>query len=124
MKLYCRARGLSSVSRNSHRSAGDMERFIGTVRDDRLRERLWRAIRRRGAFRRFKDLLARHPQEKDAWFDFKEARLQKRLANTQYPTPITSPTQTNLCKSASLARSRLCNLGAASTSTSGFSANN
>ena len=61
----------------------DMERFIGTVEDAHLRERLWNAIRGRGAFRRFKDLLARHPQVEEAWFDFKDARLQKRVANWQ-----------------------------------------
>jgi hypothetical protein len=59
----------------------DMERFIGTVEDARLQERLWNAIRGRGAFRRFKDLLARHPQVEEAWFEFKDARLQKRVAN-------------------------------------------
>ena len=59
----------------------DMERFIGTVGDARLRERLWNAIQGRGVFRRFKDLLARHPQVEEAWFDFKDARLQKQVAN-------------------------------------------
>ena len=59
----------------------DIERFIGTVEDDRLRERLWDAIQGRGAFRRFKDLLARHPQVEEVWFEFKDARLQKRVAN-------------------------------------------
>ena len=58
-----------------------MERFIGTVEDAHLRERLWSAIQGRGAFRRFKDLLARHPQEREAWFEFKDARLQRRVAN-------------------------------------------
>ena len=59
----------------------DMERFIGTVGDAHLRERLWNAIQGRGAFRRFKDLLARHPQVEEAWFEFKDAWLQKRVAN-------------------------------------------
>lgn len=59
----------------------DMERFVGTVEDDRLRERLWDAIQGRGAFRRFKDLLARHPQLEEAWFEFKDARLQARVAD-------------------------------------------
>lgn len=59
----------------------DMERFIGTVKDDRLRERLWDAIRGRGAVRRFKELLARHPRVEEAWFEFKDARLQKRVAD-------------------------------------------
>lgn len=59
----------------------DMERFIGTVKDAHLRECLWNAIEGWGAFRRFKDLLVRHPQVEEACFDFKDARLQKRVAN-------------------------------------------
>ena len=59
----------------------DMERLIGTVEDAHLQERLWNAIRGQRAFRRFKDLLARHPQVEEAWFEFKDARLQKRVAN-------------------------------------------
>jgi hypothetical protein len=58
-----------------------MERFISTVEDVRLRERLWSAIQGRGAFRRFKDLLIRHPQVEEDWFEFKDARLQRRVAN-------------------------------------------
>jgi len=58
----------------------DMQRFIRRVQDPQLRERLWRAIKGRGAFRRFKDLLTRHPDVRDQWFDFKDARLERRLA--------------------------------------------
>jgi hypothetical protein len=58
-----------------------MERFIDTVNDAHLREHLWSAIRGRGAFRRFKDLLARHPQVQEDWFAFKDARLRKRVTN-------------------------------------------
>jgi len=35
----------------------DMEAFIETVANPRLQERLWAAIRGRGAFGRFKDVL-------------------------------------------------------------------
>jgi hypothetical protein len=58
-----------------------MEHFIGSLQDAHLRERLWHAIQGRGAFRRFKDLLARHPNVEDEWFEFKDARLRKRVAN-------------------------------------------
>jgi hypothetical protein len=54
----------------------DMERFIGTVEDPELRDRLWRAIKGRGAFRYFKDVLYDHPDE---WFEFKDARHQRRI---------------------------------------------
>jgi hypothetical protein len=58
----------------------DMERFIGTVEDAHLRERMWDTVQGRGAFRRFKDLPARHPQVREDWFEFKDARLQARVA--------------------------------------------
>jgi hypothetical protein len=43
---------------DSHESYRDMEWFIDTVQDQRLQERLWRAIQGQGAFRYFKDVLA------------------------------------------------------------------
>jgi len=49
-------------SRDGYR---DMELFIGTVRDPGRADRLEIAISGRGAFRRFKDVLARWPGELD-----------------------------------------------------------
>ena len=63
-----------------HDAYRTMERFIGTVEDADLRERLWTAIQGRGAFRCFRDQLARHPQVREDWFAFKDARLQRRVA--------------------------------------------
>ena len=58
----------------------DMERFIGReIESDRLRERFWEATRGRGAFRRFKDLLARYPNLEERWYDFKADRVEKRM---------------------------------------------
>ncbi len=57
----------------------DMEDFIATVGDGRLQDRLWQAIRGRGAFRRFKDLLADHPREEARWFVFRDGRARRRL---------------------------------------------
>jgi hypothetical protein len=57
----------------------DMERFIRRVEDERLRDRLWDAIQGRGAFRRFKDTLARHPGLEDRWFEFKAAQTEQRM---------------------------------------------
>jgi hypothetical protein len=59
----------------------DMERFIGTVEDPELRDRLWRAIKGRGAFRYFKDVLREHPDVREQWFAFKESRCQRRVAD-------------------------------------------
>ncbi len=57
----------------------DMEDFIDTVQDRRLQNHLWGAIRGRGAFRRFKDVLLNHPAEQERWFAFRDARLRQRV---------------------------------------------
>ena len=57
----------------------DMQAFIETVASPHLQERLWAAIRGWGAFRRFKDALAGHPDERERWFAFKHDRLRERV---------------------------------------------
>jgi Mn-dependent DtxR family transcriptional regulator len=65
---------------DSHEGYRDMEHFISTVRDDRLRDQLWRAIQGRGAFRYFKDVLSEFPAERERWFAFKDRRLHDRIS--------------------------------------------
>jgi Uncharacterised protein family (UPF0158) len=62
-------------SRDGYR---DMERFIGTVRDPGRADRLEIAISGRGAFRRFKDVLARWPGELERWYAFSAERQRGR----------------------------------------------
>lgn len=62
-----------------HESYEDIEAFIDTVRNAGLREQLWIAVRGRGAFRRFKDVLADHPVERERWFAFKAERVRERV---------------------------------------------
>jgi hypothetical protein len=62
-------------SRDGYR---DMERFIGTVHDPGRADRLEIAISGRGAFRRFKDVLARWPGELDRWYAFSAERQRGR----------------------------------------------
>jgi hypothetical protein len=57
----------------------DMIAFIETVEDPRLKTRLEQAINKRGAFRNFKDALTAYPGERERWFAFKDASLQKRV---------------------------------------------
>jgi len=45
-----------------------MDRFTATLDDDRL----WRVIRGRGAFRRFKDLIAHHPDVEEQWYAYQD----------------------------------------------------
>ena len=56
----------------------DMQAFIATVADPGRADRLEIAIQGRGAFRRFKDVLERWPEELDRWFAFSEERQRGR----------------------------------------------
>jgi hypothetical protein len=48
-----------------------MERFVGSVGDEALRERLIISIDGKGAFRRFKDVLLAYPAERERWFSYR-----------------------------------------------------
>lgn len=61
-------------SREAH---GHMEDFIYTIEDEDLRDRLGHAIRGRGAFRRFKDVLNHNPEEQTRWYHFKHNILKR-----------------------------------------------
>jgi len=62
----------------SYEDYDDMVDFIATVEDEHLVELLEVAIDGKGAFRRFKDVLARYPEEKERWYHFKEERMKER----------------------------------------------
>jgi len=64
---------------DSHEGYRDMERFISTVRNPHLQDRLWRAIQGRGAFRYFKDVLVEHPAERERWFAFSDRCIHERM---------------------------------------------
>jgi hypothetical protein len=56
----------------------DMEDFVATVADDERTDRLMIALSGRGAFRRFKDVLARWPEELQRWYAFSDERRRGR----------------------------------------------
>ena len=56
----------------SYEGYDDMVDFIATVEDEHLIELLEVAINGKGAFRRFKDVLARYPEERERWYRFKD----------------------------------------------------
>lgn len=62
-------------SRDGYR---DMERFLAALEDERLAHRLERAIVGRGAFRRFKMVLAESPAELERWYAFSDERQRGR----------------------------------------------
>ena len=63
---------------DSREAYGDMESFIETVANPRLQSQLTNAIQGRGAFRRFKDALLAHPDERERWIAFSAARVRER----------------------------------------------
>lgn len=61
-----------------HEGYEDMEDFIANAEDQQIAELLEVAMDGKGAFRRFKDVLARYPEERERWFHFKDNRVQAR----------------------------------------------
>src|SRR5262245_55122427 len=57
-----------------------MERFVGSVTDEPLRERLIISIDGKGAFRRFKDVLLAYPAERERWFSYRADLLHWHIA--------------------------------------------
>ena len=57
-----------------------MEKFVGSVVDEPLRERLIISIDGKGAFRRFKDVLLAYPAERERWFS-----VSRRAAALAHP---------------------------------------
>jgi len=76
----------------SHDAYRDMERFIASLDDEDIADRLAIAIKGRGVFRRFKDTLYRWPELMTRWHAFSEERQRGRarswLAEHGY-TPAT-----------------------------------
>jgi len=58
-----------------------MERFVGSVTEEGLRERLLISIDGKGAFRRFKDVLLAYPSERERWFTYRADLLHWHMHN-------------------------------------------
>jgi Uncharacterised protein family (UPF0158) len=57
----------------------DMVKFAETVTNPHLRDLLDVALRGKGAFRRFKDVLLGYPAERERWFEFESRRERERI---------------------------------------------
>lgn len=57
----------------------DMVAFAEYLEDKHLQELLFVALNGKGAFRRFKDVLASYPDEREKWFKFSEERVTGRI---------------------------------------------
>jgi Uncharacterised protein family (UPF0158) len=56
-----------------------MERFIATVEEPELHQKLVASIDGKGAFRRFKDVLMVYPVDRERWFAFRSDRLRAAM---------------------------------------------
>jgi len=72
-----------------------MERFVASVTDEALRERLIISIDGKGAFRRFKDVLLNYPAERERWFSYRgdllHWNMQKWLEKEQLEASNPAP---------------------------------
>lgn len=57
----------------------DMVDFAESIADERLRELLFVALNGKGAFRRFKDVLCNHPEQRQRFFEFSDQRVKDRI---------------------------------------------
>lgn len=74
-----RMRYLQVPRRGSDEAFTDMEDFIDTVENTRLRARLESAIGGRRPFRHFKDELGYHDDERERWFAFRNDCERRRV---------------------------------------------
>ena len=63
----------------SYEGYQEMEDFIETVNSVKLKERLYKAITKTGAFKQFKDVLNSYPKERERWFKFKDEMVMGRV---------------------------------------------
>lgn len=71
-------RWLYVESQGSREGYRDMERFIATVNDGAIADRLEVTVRGKGVFRRFKDVLSRRPEELERYFALSNERQRGR----------------------------------------------
>lgn len=58
-----------------------MERFVASVSEGPLQQRLIMSIDGKGAFRRFKDVLLAYPVERERWFSYRSDLLHWHIQN-------------------------------------------
>ena len=64
---------------SSHEAYEFMEEFVSNIKDERIRDRLFRAIQGKGAFRRFKDTISEWPDLEKRWYEYKDESIKKEV---------------------------------------------
>ena len=55
-----------------------MEEFVEKVRDAKLKEHLKEILSKESPFKRFKELVLKHPEERIHWLEFHQKKLQEQ----------------------------------------------
>jgi hypothetical protein len=63
----------------SHESYRSMERFILDIKDESIRNRLFGAIKGKGAFRRFKDTISEWPEIEKQWYEYRDGAVRREV---------------------------------------------
>ena len=63
----------------SHEAYDWMAEFVEGLDHEDLQEKLWIALDGNGAFRRFKDVLLKYPEQREAWFRFEDDRINEAV---------------------------------------------
>jgi len=64
---------------SSHEAYGFMESFIAGIKNEKIRDRFFRAIQGKGVFRRFKDTISDWPEFEKQWFIYKDEAMRKEV---------------------------------------------
>ena len=65
--------------RPSYEGYNLMVEFAETIEDELLREKLSIALDGKGAFRRFKNVIADYPDYREKWFKFRDEKMNKKV---------------------------------------------
>lgn len=79
VEAHSGGRVIAVPDRPNYEAYNEMQDFIYTIEDERLHNWLLDVTQGRGAFRRFRDVLERHPAERERWFAFRDNRLRQRI---------------------------------------------
>lgn len=79
VEMHFGSRVISIPQSTSYEAYDQMQDYIATIEDDRLRNRLVDATHGRGAFGRFEAILGQHLAEEQRWYAFQDSQLSREI---------------------------------------------
>jgi hypothetical protein len=78
-------------SRTTQEAYEEMEDFVEQLREPKVRDALFAALERKGAFRGFREALLQLPAERQQWSAFRRERSEHRLQTFLRSLPASTP---------------------------------